>query len=202
MKEELGDILMLTTMIAYIMEEKGNFTIEEVLEEVNAKLIRRHPHVFGDVKIESSDEVVRQWGTIKKEMEGRRETGSILGKVPRSIPPLERAHQMQQRCSKVGFDWNRVDDVLAKVKEEISELEEAGSRSSGIEEEFGDLLFSIVNLSRYLEIDPSLALHRANNKFTRRFTYVENEMRRRNIELKPENTAAMDALWVEAKERE
>jgi tetrapyrrole methylase family protein/MazG family protein len=201
LKEELGDVFMLTTMITYIMEQKGTFSVEEVLEEVNTKLVRRHPHVFGDAKIATSEEVVRQWQTIKKDLEGRNETGSVLSKIPRNIPPLERAYQIQRRCSQVGFDWIRIGDVLTKIKEEFAELEDARLQSSGIEEEFGDLLFSMVNLSRYLKIDPTLALHRANNKFSRRFAYVEDEMRRRDIELKPENMETMDMLWMEAKKK-
>ncbi|HUX19645.1 MAG TPA: nucleoside triphosphate pyrophosphohydrolase, partial [Spirochaetia bacterium] len=200
LREELGDVFMLATMIGYIMEQQGSFTVSEVFQEVNAKLIRRHPHVFGDVQLTTSEEVVGQWDAIKENVEGRNKVESVLQKVPRNLPPLERAFQLQQRAAKTGFDWTRIADVLSKVKEEIAELEEAREDSKRIEEEFGDLMFSVVNLSRYLKIDPSIALHRANSKFTKRFTYVEDEMRKRGSELKSENMPEMDALWDEAKE--
>jgi tetrapyrrole methylase family protein/MazG family protein len=202
LREELGDVFMLAAMIAYMVEQQGGFTVSDVFGEVNAKLIRRHPHVFGDVQLTTSEEVIGQWDAIKENVEGRNKVDSVLQKVPRNLPPLERAFQLQQRASKAGFDWTRIEDVLAKVKEEIAELEEAPADSQQIEEEFGDLMFSMVNLSRYLKIDPSVALHRANTKFTKRFTYVEDEMRKRGSELKVENMPEMDALWDEAKERE
>lgn len=200
LREELGDIYMLVTMIAYMLEQQQAFTVEEVFEEVNAKLIRRHPHVFGDVELSTSDEVVRQWDDIKENVEGRGKNNSVLEKVPKNMPPLERAHQIQKRCAQVGFDWTGVNDVWEKVDEEMQELREADGNREETEEEFGDLLFSLINLSRFLKIDPAVALHRANTKFVRRFGYVEREMQRRGQRLAAENMQTMDALWDEAKE--
>jgi len=199
LKEELGDVFMLATMMAYMMEQEGTFTVESVLDEVNAKLIRRHPHVFGDVQISTSDEVVRQWDDIKENVEGRKTARSVFQKVPKNLPPLERAHQLQQRCAQVGFDWSHLGDVLAKIDEEMAEIAKAANDPSEIEEELGDLLFTVVNLSRFLHIDPTAALHRANNKFVKRFQYVEQEMKRRSHELAAENMQEMDSLWEEAK---
>lgn len=198
LKEELGDIFMLATMVAYMVEQEGPFTVEDVLETVNAKLIRRHPHVFGDVQISTSEEVVRQWDDIKENVEGRSEVNSVLQKVPKNMPPLERAYQMQQRCAQVGFDWTGVEDVWGKIEEEMTELRNAGDGRE-VEEELGDLLFSLINLSRFLHVDPTVALHRTNTKFAKRFGYVEREMEKRGRRLSAENMGDMDALWDEAK---
>lgn len=208
--EELGDLLMLVTMVAYMMEQQERFTVAEVLEGVSAKLIRRHPHVFGDAEISSSEEVVRQWSRIKEHVEGRKPPASVLDKVPKSLPPLERAHQMQRRCSDVGFDWDAIDGVWDKVREEIDELKRASaSRSAGeapsradVEAELGDLLFSIINLGRFLDVDPALALNRANTKFARRFAYVERSMKESGTPLSRGNFAKMDAFWNDAKRAE
>lgn len=200
LKEELGDIFMLATMVAYMMEQTGTFTVGDVLETVNAKLIRRHPHVFGDIQLSTSEEVVRQWDDIKENVEGRNAVNSVLLKVPKNMPPLERAYQMQQRCAQVGFDWTGVEDVWGKIEEEMGELRDAEGGTGEVEEELGDLLFSLINLSRFLHVDPTVALHRTNVKFTRRFGYVEQEMQKRGRRLSAENMSDMDALWNEAKE--
>lgn len=202
LKEELGDVYMLATMVAYIMEQRGGFSVGDVFEEVNAKLIRRHPHVFGDVQLSTSEEVIGQWAQIKNDVEGRNQVESVLDKVPKNLPPLERAYQLQQRAAEVGFDWHGVEDVLEKVREEIDEVEQAGSDPVKVEEEVGDLLFSLVNLSRRLKIDPSVALHRTNTKFKKRFSYVEREMNGRGMALGAETMQEMDELWNEAKSRE
>ena len=201
-KEELGDIFMLITMISYMKEQEQSFSVASVLQEVSDKLVRRHPHVFGDVELETSEEVIQQWAEIKTNVEGRKVEGSLLDKVPRTMPPLERATRLQGRAADVGFDWSKVNDVLAKVREEIDELGAAiGDSDSSIEDELGDLLFSLVNLARFLKIDPTLALHRTNTKFTSRFSYIEREMQKRGQELSRENMGLMDELWNQAKSR-
>lgn len=199
LKEELGDVFMLATMIAYMMEQQKVFTVASVLAEVNAKLIRRHPHVFGDVSLSTSEEVVRQWDDIKENVEGRKTPRSVLDKVPRNLPPLERANQLQQRAAQVGFDWTSTEAVWNKVEEEVAEVRETDGNPTDREEELGDLLFSLINLSRFLKVDPTAALHRANNKFVKRFRHVEQEMGRRGHELAAGNMEEMDSLWNEAK---
>lgn len=202
-KEELGDIYMLVTMIAYMNEQEGSFGVADVLDAVSEKLVRRHPHVFGDVEISTSDEVIAQWAQIKDNVEGRKKRKSLLDAVPKAMPPLERATRLQGRAADAGFDWSVVEDVWAKVREEIAELDEAlvsdGSDADRVEAEFGDLLFSLVNLARFIKIDPAVALHRTNSKFSSRFAYIEREMEKRGEALKRENMAQMDRLWEESK---
>jgi len=227
-KEELGDVMLNVSMIAYMFEQEGAFTVSDVLDSVCEKLVRRHPHVFpessgksavlGETK--TAEQVLTQWEAIKQKVEGR--TGkSILDEVSKGLEPLTRAYKMQKKAAKKGFDWSDISGVRAKVFEEIAELDEAiaGDKSytvgngdtpaagSGVEadllrhseEEFGDILFALVNWARHLHIDPAVALERANAKFRKRFTYVENECRDRAIEMKKENLQTMDALWDEAK---
>lgn len=220
-KEELGDVMLNVAMIAYMFEQEGAFTVSDVLDGVCEKLVRRHPHVFpessgkavalGETK--TAEQVLTQWEAIKQKVEGR--TGkSILDEVSKGLEPLTRAYKMQKKAAKKGFDWSDISAVRAKVFEEIDELDEAiaaadthadnGSSGSApdmrhSEEEFGDILFALVNWARHLHIDPAVALERANAKFRKRFTYVENACRERGIEMKKENLQAMDALWDEAK---
>lgn len=227
-KEELGDVMLNVSMIAYMFEQEGAFTVSDVLDSVCEKLIRRHPHVFpessgksavlGETK--TAEQVLTQWEAIKQKVEGRAGK-SILDEVSKGLEPLTRAYKMQKKAAKRGFDWSDISGVRAKVFEEIGEFEEAlaGDKSytvgngdtpaagSGVEadllrhseEEFGDILFALVNWARHLHIDPAVALERANAKFRKRFTYVENECRDRGIEMKKENLQTMDALWDEAK---
>ena len=227
-KEELGDVMLNVSMIAYMFEQEGAFTVSDVLDSVCEKLIRRHPHVFpessgksavlGETK--TAEQVLTQWEAIKQKVEGRAGK-SILDEVSKGLEPLTRAYKMQKKVAKRGFDWSDISGVRAKVFEEIGEFEEAlaGDKSytvgnedppaagSGVEadllrhseEEFGDILFALVNWARHLHIDPAVALERANAKFRKRFTYVENECRDRGIEMKKENLQTMDALWDEAK---
>jgi mazG family protein len=220
-KEELGDVMLNVVMIAYMFEQEGAFTVSGVLDGVCEKLVRRHPHVFpessgkavalGETK--TAEQVLTQWEAIKQKVEGR--TGkSILDAVSKGLEPLTRAYKMQKKAAKKGFDWSDISAVRAKVFEEIAELDEAlaaadthaDNGSSGSEtdmrhseEEFGDILFALVNWARHLHIDPAVALERANAKFRKRFTYVENACRERGVEMKKENLQAMDALWDEAK---
>jgi tetrapyrrole methylase family protein/MazG family protein len=216
-REESGDIFLLATMISYMHEQSGAFTVADSLVGIVDKLIRRHPHVFGEAEAKDSEAVLRQWGEIKEKVEGRRKKEGLLDGVPRSLPPLERAWKIQKKAAKVGFDWPRAGDVWAKAREELGEAEEAceeaaktGNRAA-LEEELGDLLFSAINLSRFLDVDPGLALRRTVEKFERRFRHVEKRMTETGRPLatlhevpRDEAGAAsllatMDAYWNEAK---
>jgi MazG family protein len=202
--EELGDLFLLVTMLAYMHQQEGAFSIAEALNRVSEKIIRRHPHVFGDVKVKDSDEVLKNWARIKVEQEGRKPKDSLLDEVSRGLPPLDRAWKLQKKAAKAGFDWPDMAGVIEKIREELGEAEEAirEGRGERIEEELGDLLFAAVNLCRYLKVEPSVALQKTNAKFTRRFQHVEQGMRETGAEMKAENLALMDGFWDEAKRGE
>ncbi|MDR3325217.1 MAG: nucleoside triphosphate pyrophosphohydrolase [Spirochaetaceae bacterium] len=212
-KEELGDIFLLAVMLSHMYEQEGRFSLSDVLDGVSEKLIRRHPHVFGTVKVRDSDEVLDNWARIKVEQEGRKAKDSALDEVSRALPPLDRAFKLQKRAAKTGFDWKDAAGVFAKIREEADEVRDAlgalnaaagsdalgGAASSRLEGELGDLLFSAVNLCRFLKVDPSVALQRTNVKFTERFGFVEKRMKERGLEMNEENLDAMDGFWEEAK---
>jgi tetrapyrrole methylase family protein/MazG family protein len=201
-REELGDLFLLVTMLSYMHEQEGLFSVEEVLGGIAEKLIRRHPHVFGDLKVRDSAEVLDNWARIKVEQEGRKPKDSLLDEVSRGLPPLDRAWKLQKKAAKAGFDWPGLQGVWGKIEEELEETKEAirDGREDRIEEELGDLLFSVVNLCRFLKTEPSVALQRTNGKFTERFKYVEKRMKETGQELKKENLALMDTFWEEAKQ--
>lgn len=200
LREELGDVYLLVTMISYIKQQEGAFTISEVLDEISAKLVRRHPHVFGDAVAEDAEEVLKQWDQIKVDVEGREPKKSILDSVSKGLPPLERAYKIQKKAAKAGFDWPDINGVWDKVHEEIEEVRnvEPGN-DEHLMEEIGDLLFSVVNIARYLKIDPAEAMHRCNGKFIKRFSYVEEKMKEKQLEMNFDNFEAMDQLWDESK---
>ena len=201
-KEELGDLFLVATFLAYIHEEKGVFSVADTLQAACDKLIRRHSHVFGEVKAKDSREAIDNWTKIKLEQEGRKPKDSILDEVSAGLPPLDRAWKLQKQAAKAGFDWPDIGGVAEKVKEELAELMEAVNEKAGgekIEEELGDLLFSVVNLCRFLKADSSVALHRTNSKFIKRFKLVEKMMKENGLEMKQENLAIMDRYWNEAK---
>jgi len=199
-KEELGDVFLLAIMLSYMHQQEGAFSITDVLEGVSEKLIRRHPHVFSGLQVKDSQEVLDNWARIKVEKEGRKPKDSILDEVKSGLPPLDRAFALQKKAAKVGFDWPDVKGVLAKIEEELKEVREAvNSGNSHEEEELGDLLFSVVNLCRFLKIDPSAALIKTNHKFVRRFHHVEKKMKEIQTEMKQENLSLMDRYWEEAK---
>jgi tetrapyrrole methylase family protein/MazG family protein len=214
-REELGDLYLLVTMLSYMHQQEGLFTVAETLEGIGEKLVRRHPHVFGETKVKDSAEVLRNWAKIKVEQEGRRPKDSVLDEVSRSLPPLDRAYRLQKKAAKAGFDWSVVEEVIGKVREELGETEEAlakataeamasaaggsGNAGAALEAELGDLLFSAVNLCRFLKIDPSVALQRTNVKFEKRFKHVERSMKEQGYEMKKDNLALMDRYWEEAK---
>ena len=196
--EELGDLFLLAVMISYMHEQEGKFSVADVLQKVNEKLIRRHPHVFGDVKVKDSAEILNNWAKIKIEQEGRKPKDSILDEVSAAIPPMDRAYALQKKASKAGFDWQTREGVVEKIKEELDEVCDA-STDTEIENELGDLLFSVINLCRYLKVEPSVALRRTNSKFTERFKYVEKKMKETGKEMCQDNLEIMDKYWEEAK---
>lgn len=201
-RDELGDLLFLIVFIARIAEEEGRFDLEEIVRGVAAKLRRRHPHVFGPDRAETPDEVRSRWETGKLDEDTHRGRRSILDGLPRELSALLTARRMQEKAAAVGFDWREIEDVMDKAEEELGELrqEVADGRPGEIEQEFGDLLFSIVNVARFLGIDPEAALRKTNLKFRRRFEVVEERFRGRN--LKDVGLEAMDRVWDEAKESE
>ncbi|MDR2619314.1 MAG: nucleoside triphosphate pyrophosphohydrolase [Treponema sp.] len=218
-KEELGDIFLLAVMISYMYEEEGEFSVAGALEGISEKLIRRHPHVFAGLSVKDSAEVLDNWAKIKVEQEGRKPKDSILDEVSRGLPPLDRAWKLQKKAAKAGFDWPDIKGVVSKITEELRELEDAvasadaianiaadsgaaGTHAGAVEEELGDLLFSVVNLCRYLHVEPSVALQRTNIKFTERFKYVEKRMKESGAGMKQENLGLMDKYWNEAKKAE
>jgi len=193
LKEELGDLLLQIIFHSQLASEENQFTILDVLNNINDKLIRRHPHVFGDSVINSSEEQQLHWEKLKKE-EGR---SSALDGSPKLLPALLRAHRIQIKASTVGFDWTELDDVMNKVDEELEELKDAQT-TGDIDaqfEEFGDLLFSIVNLSRFMHINPEDALRRATDKFINRFHKLEKEMEVQGKDLKKATLDEMDHVW-------
>jgi tetrapyrrole methylase family protein/MazG family protein len=202
-KEELGDLSLLVTMLAYMYEEKGVFSVADVFQNICEKLIRRHPHVFGELQVKDSDEVLINWAKIKVTQEGRKPKDSILDEVSAGLPPLDRAWKLQKKAAKVGFDWPNMEGVVEKINEELGEVMEVAGNAAGadekIEEELGDLLFSVVNLCRYLKVEPSVALRRTNGKFIERFNHMEKKMKETGQELKQENLGLMDQYWNEAK---
>jgi len=216
--EELGDLFLLATMISYMHEQEGKFSVADALIKVNEKLIRRHPHVFGDVEVKDSAEIINNWNKIKIEQEGRKPKDSMLDEVSSSLPPTERAYALQKKAAKVGFDWQDKEGVIEKINEELEEVQEAinsehsesadksagaentaVAENSALEEELGDLLFSEINLCRYLKVEPSAALRRTNSKFVKRFMYMEKKMKETGQEMKKENLGIMDSFWEEAK---
>ncbi len=201
LKEELGDLLLQIVFHAEISKEEGKFDIEDVSESINEKLIRRHPHVFGDTKAKTPDVVLRNWEKIKKkEKEGK----STFDGVPKILPALLKSYRLQEKASRVGFDWEESIEVEKKIKEEWKELKNAikTKDKEKIKEELGDLLFAIVNFSRFLKLDPEDTLQMANEKFVKRFKKMEEKARKRGEELHGMTLSEMDSLWEEAKKEE
>lgn len=199
LRGELGDVLLHIALQTTIAEEESEFTLAEVLEAINTKLIRRHPHVFGTRKVRSAGEVKKNWDQIKMD-EGRT---SVLDGVPASMPALQRALKVQERAARVGFDWKKKSDVWNKIREETEELRRAidRKRKSEREDEFGDLLFALVNYARFLDINPEQALRGTIDKFFRRFQYIERTMKRQGRDIHRSSLEEMDLLWNEAKKK-
>jgi MazG family protein len=207
LKKELGDLLLHILFHSELAREEGHFTLREVIETEAKKLIYRHPHVFGDVQVENAEDVSRNWEQLKRREKGR---NSVLDGVPVSLPALQRAARIQERASKVGFDWTDSHSVWKKVREEIEEFEEELGASAGTganisktddrkHEEFGDLLFSLVNLARHEKLDPEQALRDATKKFDRRFRRVESEVEATGRPMESFTLGELDAMWDRVK---
>lgn len=196
-KEELGDLMLHLVFYAKIGSEKNAFDIGDVIRQQCEKMIRRHPHVYGDLKLDSAEAVKENWEKLKKK-EGKK---SLLTGIPDSLPALVKALRMQDKTAQVGFEWDTTEQVVDKVKEELAELQEAAASDNHqrLEHEFGDLLFALVNYSRYIKVDPELALARCNQKFKKRFEYIEEKASERNRTLEEMTLEEMDLLWNEAK---
>lgn len=197
LKKELGDILLHIVFYAKIGEEGGHFGMGEVIDELCQKLIRRHPHIYGDVTAENSEKVKQNWEQIKLKEKGN-ERKSVLQGLPKSMPSLVKAYRMQEKVSSVGFDWDTAEEAYAKVKEEMLEFETAPT-SKEKEKEFGDLMFALVNYARKAGINPDDALEGTNRKFKRRFEYIETKAAENNQQLKEMSLEEMDEYWDEAK---
>ncbi len=197
LRRELGDLLLHVIFHAVIAEQAGEFTLMELVEGISEKLVRRHPHVFGDVKAETAQEVKQNWEKLKL-AEGRE---SFVGGVPREMPALLRAHRLQDKAAKVGFDWDRKEDAWKKVEEEMHELHHAIEQNNPeqTEGEFGDLLFALVNYSRFINVNPENALRQTVEKFIKRFQYIEKTLKKRGKDIGGSTLEEMDALWEEAK---
>ncbi len=221
LKDELGDLLLQVVFHAQMAEEEDRFAFDDVVEAITSKMIRRHPHVFGDGDAEDAVAVKARWDEIKAEEKAERaarrsngtasgdadaEPGGLLADVAVALPALTRAEKLQKRAGKVGFDWNDPRAVLAKIREEIAEVEselDAPAQSEDrVADEIGDLLFAVANLARHLAIDPEEALRRANAKFVRRFRHIETELHAKKRALSDASLDEMEALWTAAKERE
>ena len=200
LKLELGDLLLHIVLYSTIAEEQNLFTLKDVMLASQEKLIRRHPHVFGNVDITDPEAVKTNWEKIKM-TEGRT---SVLDGVPKDYPALARSFRLQEKASKVGFDWPKIDDVWSKIEEEILEFKEASKENNQeqMEEELGDLLFAIVNYARFLKINPENALRKTSQKFIRRFQYIEEKMKENNKDIGKSTLEEMDKYWDEAKEIE
>lgn len=198
-KKELGDILLHIVFYARIASETNDFDIADVINSLCEKLIHRHPHIYGDVKVENEQQVKENWEKLKLK-EGNK---SVLGGVPASLPSLVKASRIQEKARAVGFDWEHQGQVWEKVQEEINELNheiETNSSKEKIESEFGDVLFSLINFARFLEINPEDALEKTNKKFIKRFQYLEVEANRMGKQLSDMTLAEMDMYWNKAKE--
>jgi MazG family protein len=201
--EELGDFLLQAVFYAQMASEKDLFRIENALDAINEKLVRRHPHVFGDDSAATGDDVKRIWGDIKaaeKKEKGKHDE-TLLGPVPRALPALVEAQQIASRAAGVGFDWENAEQVIDKLHEELAEFHEARQIATHdrLEDELGDMLFVIVNLARFVKVDPEQALRRSNAKFRERFGYIERKLREQGKSLKEATIGEMEALWQEAK---
>ncbi|HAW18694.1 MAG TPA: nucleoside triphosphate pyrophosphohydrolase [Flavobacteriales bacterium] len=197
-KKELGDLIMHIVFYAQIGHEKRAFNIADILASVNEKLIRRHPHIYGDVEVQDEEEVKRNWEKIKL-TEGRK---SVLEGVPKSLPAMIKANRIQEKARGVGFDWDNKEQVWGKVQEELGELKaelDSGSDLSKVEDEFGDVLFSLINYARFVDVNPEDALERTNKKFISRFQFLEARALKMGKSLSDMTLGEMDEIWEEAK---
>lgn len=201
LKKELGDVFLQVVFHSIMGEETGDFSMVEVMREEKEKLIERHPHVFGDTKVSGTDEVLVNWEKLKKK-EGRE---SVLDGIPSELPALYKAYRIQEKAAKVGFDWKDKEPVFDKIREEIEELREnveSGAEQKDIEEEMGDVLFSIVNYARFIKVNPEDALRQTVNKFSKRFRKIEEYAKAQNREMEDMTLEEMDAVWNKVKQED
>jgi MazG family protein len=215
LRDELGDLLFQIVFYAQVAKERGEFSIDEVIETVYAKMVRRHPHVFGDAQAANATDVLRSWEAIKAEEkrvagQGAPRSASILDGVSSKAPALMEAHQLSTKAARVGFDWQKTDDIFEKILEEVDELQSAIVRHAEskaeadhtlIREEVGDLLFAVTNIARHLQVEPEAALKLTNRKFRRRFGYIEESLGMRNRSFDATTIDELESLWQEAKSR-
>lgn len=206
MQEELGDLLLQVMLHSQMEEEIGTFSVFDVIQGLNDKLIFRHPHVFGKNKAEDAEAALQNWEQMKAEEKRRKgiqpEEASVLDGIPKDLPALMKAYKLQKKASKVGFDWDRIGDVFLKIEEELAELREAVEKGHAAEEqieELGDLLFAAANAARFLDADPEEALSRTNRKFVRRFRFIEEQLRAQGRSVRESTLEEMDAIWQQAK---
>jgi MazG family protein len=211
---ELGDLLFQIVFYAQVAKERGDFSIDDVTDSIHAKMVRRHPHVFGDATAENAADVLRSWEAIKAEEkraerpEGSKEATSLLERVSAKVPALMEAHQLSTKAARVGFDWEKLDDIFEKLKEEIEELRSAIQQHkdsndeadhSLVREEIGDVLFAVTNIARHLHVEPEAALKLTNRKFRQRFRHIEDRLAEEGRTFESTSLQELEALWQEAK---
>ncbi len=210
LREELGDLLFQVVFHAQIGSERGEFDMADIVDRLHEKMVRRHPHVFGDSNFPTAEDVLKNWEDIKANEKGVQSPSqpdndkSLLDGIPSKLPALHEAHQMTAKAARVGFDWPTLEEILRKLQEEAAELNTAylAHDNNVLAQEVGDLLFVAVNVARFLGIDPETALRRCNKKFNRRFRYIESRIKEQGRGLRDATLAEMDALWDEAKSKE
>ena len=202
LKEELGDVLLQVVFHTQMEKEKGTFDMDDVADGICKKLIFRHPHIFGDVKVGSTEEILSNWDDLKRKEKKQETDTSTLESVSKSLPSLIRAQKLQKKAAKVGFDWPDVSGALDKVEEELAEVRAAISGDGDIEEEIGDLIFAVTNVSRFVKVDSERAAEKTCNKFVRRFADMEQQAKAQGKHLSELTLDEMDALWDEAKKKE
>ena len=202
--DELGDLLMQVMLHSQIATDRNEFGVDEVIENLTEKLVRRHPHVFGSVVATDENEVLENWEEIKRGEDGNKDRKSSLDGIPHSLPSLQRAEKIQKKASRAGFDWDTTEDVLPKLQEEIDEIEESirNDDITEIEMEIGDLLFSVVNLCRFLNVQPEEALRKSTRKFVDRFQRMETALERTNKKFKDYDLSTLDQIWEQVKQQE
>ena len=202
--DELGDLLMQVMLHSQIATDRNEFGVDEVIENLTEKLVRRHPHVFGSVVATDENEVLENWEEIKRGEDGNKDRKSSLDGIPHSLPSLQRAEKIQKKASRAGFDWDKTEDVLPKLQEEIDEIEESirNDDITEIEMEIGDLLFSVVNLCRFLNVQPEEALRKSTRNFADRFQRMETTLERTNKTFKDYDLSTLDQIWEQVKQQE
>ncbi len=201
LKEELGDVLLQVVFHTEMEREKGSFDFSDVCDGICKKLVERHPHVFGTVEVENTAQVLSNWDDIKRKSKGQKTQGSAMEKIPRELPALMRSEKIQKKAKKAGFDWDEISGALEALESEIKELKQAmaDGNHDELENEMGDVLFSCVNVSRFLDVDPEEALTKSNEKFIRRFLEVERLAKEQNIVMSEKSIEQLDELWKQAK---